>query len=57
MEVLLHQSYELVVTPVELRLIRKALGGRLKDDDIEEARKLDTEIAKNKVSLIEQQES
>ena len=43
----------LTVSSEELRLILKALGGRLKDEDVLPAQTLGDEISRNKVTLAE----
>lgn len=47
-------TYMLELNIAEMRVLAKALGGRLKQEDIEEAEALDTRIAEMRVTLGEQ---
>lgn len=54
MQVNTQRTYHLSCTPEDLRLICKALGGRLKEEDIPKARELDREIAQLRIKDGEQ---
>lgn len=54
MQINTQRTYHLLCTPEDLRLICKALGGRLKDEDIPKARELDKQIAELRIKDGEQ---
>jgi hypothetical protein len=43
-------DFQLMLSPAEMRLVRKALSGRLTDEDIAEAKALEMAIAKLQAS-------
>lgn len=54
MELSPREIFTFTITMQELRLICQALGGRLKDEDVEPAKALDLQIARSRVMLAEQ---
>lgn len=53
MELTITHTFVFKVTTEELRLICKALGGRLGEDDTEAAKQLDLAIARRRISYAE----